>query len=147
MENRTCGQLSYLHLPIPLFSLENLHKKWRPQIPHLHQELPIGLLNRFLLLLYSSGIVSLPTITTLENLSPLPPIPIQPVGPAYAVIGYKIYIIGGSINDIPSTSVWILDCRVNKWETGPKMKVRREFAAATTVNDKIYVMGGCSLSI
>ncbi|XP_071735451.1 F-box/kelch-repeat protein SKIP6-like [Rutidosis leptorrhynchoides] len=74
---------------------------------------------------------------------PLPPIPIQPVGPAVSILGPKIYLIGGSINDIPSTSVWILDCRINKWEIGPKMRVGREFAAAATVNGKIYVLGGC----
>ncbi|KVI08537.1 F-box/kelch-repeat protein SKIP6-like [Cynara cardunculus var. scolymus] len=84
-----------------------------------------------------------PNPTDKGPLSPLPPIPIQPVGPAYAVLGPKIYLIGGSINDIPSASVWILDCRVNKWEIGPKMRVGREFAAAETVNGKIYVMGGC----
>ncbi|CAI9266863.1 unnamed protein product [Lactuca saligna] len=84
-----------------------------------------------------------PNPTDKGILYPLPPIPTQPVGSAYAVLGHKIYLIGGSINDIPSTSVWVLDCRVNKWEIGPKMRVGREFAAAATVNEKIYVMGGC----
>ncbi|KAI3775856.1 hypothetical protein L1987_45612 [Smallanthus sonchifolius] len=78
-----------------------------------------------------------------SSLFPHPPIPIQPVGPAYAVLDSKIYLIGGSINDIPLPTVWILDCRVNRWEIGPKMRVGREFAAAATVNGKIYVMGGC----
>ncbi|KAL8260693.1 hypothetical protein R6Q59_028646 [Mikania micrantha] len=78
-----------------------------------------------------------------SSLFPHPPIPIQPVGPAYAVLGPKIYLIGGSINDIPLNSVWVLDCRVNRWEIGPKMRVGREFAAAATVGGKIYVMGGC----
>ncbi|XP_076911539.1 F-box/kelch-repeat protein SKIP6 [Bidens hawaiensis] len=74
------------------------------------------------------------------SLFPLPPIP---VGPAYAVLGSKIYLIGGSINDIALNSVWVLDCTLNRWETGPKMKVGREFAAAAVVDGKIYVMGGC----
>uniref|UniRef100_A0A5B7BGQ1 Putative F-box/kelch-repeat protein SKIP6 n=1 Tax=Davidia involucrata TaxID=16924 RepID=A0A5B7BGQ1_DAVIN len=78
-----------------------------------------------------------------RTLSPLPPIPSQPIMPAFAVLGPKIYVIGGSINEIPSNNVWVFDCRFNRWEIGPKMRVRREFAAAGAVNGKIYVMGGC----
>ncbi|KAJ0653112.1 putative F-box domain, kelch-type beta propeller, F-box-like domain superfamily [Helianthus annuus] len=74
---------------------------------------------------------------------PHPPVPIHPVGPAYAVLGSKIYLIGGSVNDIPLNTVWVLDCKINKWEVGPRMRVGREFAAAATVGGKIYVMGGC----
>ncbi|CAK9137410.1 unnamed protein product [Ilex paraguariensis] len=78
-----------------------------------------------------------------RTLYPLPPIPLHLTGPAFAVLGPKIFVIGGSIHDIPSNNVWIFDCRFNKWEIGPKMRVGREFAAAGVVNGKIYVMGGC----
>nr|DAD40187.1 TPA_asm: hypothetical protein HUJ06_014510 [Nelumbo nucifera] len=78
-----------------------------------------------------------------RNLSPVPPIPSQAIGSAFAVIGPKIFVIGGSINEIPSSNVWIFDSRFNKWELGPKMRVGREFAAAGVANGKIYVMGGC----
>nr|XP_043633334.1 F-box/kelch-repeat protein SKIP6 [Erigeron canadensis] len=76
---------------------------------------------------------------------PVPCIPTnkQPVGPAVVVLGPKIYLIGGSINDVPCNSVWVFDCRVNKWETGPKMRVGREFAAGAVVNGKVFVLGGC----
>ncbi|XP_052195762.1 F-box/kelch-repeat protein SKIP6 [Diospyros lotus] len=73
----------------------------------------------------------------------LPSIPSQPIGSAFAVLGSKIYVIGGAINENPSNCVWIFDCRFNRWELGPPMRVGREFAAAGTVNGKIYVMGGC----
>ncbi|KAM7513686.1 hypothetical protein LguiA_003269 [Lonicera macranthoides] len=76
-------------------------------------------------------------------ISLLPPIPCQPIGSAFAVVGHKIYVIGGSVNEIPSNNVWVYDCRCNSWETGPRMRVGREFAAAGVVNGKIYVMGGC----
>ncbi|KAI4317197.1 hypothetical protein L6164_025088 [Bauhinia variegata] len=76
-------------------------------------------------------------------LVPVPPIPSPSVGSAYAVIGHMIYVIGGSINDIPSSHVWVLDCRFNKWQPGPSMRVGREFAAAGVIDGKIYVMGGC----
>ncbi|GMP26313.1 hypothetical protein CsSME_00002803 [Camellia sinensis var. sinensis] len=84
-----------------------------------------------------------PTTTTTKILSPLPPIPSHPIGSSFAVLGSKIYVIGGAINDIPSNNIWVFDCRFNKWEIGPKMRVCREFAAAGAVNGKIYVMGGC----
>ncbi|XP_027077473.1 F-box/kelch-repeat protein SKIP6-like isoform X1 [Coffea arabica] len=74
---------------------------------------------------------------------PLPRIPFQPVGPAFAVLGPKIYVIGGSINEIPLNLMWVYDCRFNRWEEGPRMKVGREFAAAGVVDGKIYVLGGC----
>lgn len=52
-------------------------------------------------------------------------------------------MIGGSINDIPSNDIWIFNCRFNKWEIGPKMRVSREFSAAENWGGKIYVIGGC----
>ncbi|CAI9777630.1 unnamed protein product [Fraxinus pennsylvanica] len=82
-----------------------------------------------------------------KNLILLPSIPTdlgcQPIGSSFCVLGPKIYIIGGSIHDIPSNNVWVYDCRFNKWAVGPKMRVAREFAAAGTWNGKTYVMGGC----
>ncbi|XVF15072.1 hypothetical protein REPUB_Repub09cG0117800 [Reevesia pubescens] len=65
------------------------------------------------------------------------------VGSAFAVIGHKIYVLGGSINDIPSSQVWSLDCRTHIWEPAPSMHVSREFAATGVVDGKIYVIGGC----
>ncbi|XP_027354938.1 F-box/kelch-repeat protein SKIP6 [Abrus precatorius] len=76
-------------------------------------------------------------------LAPLPPIPSPAIGSAYAVIGPTIYVIGGSINDVPSPHVWLLDCRFHRWLPGPAMRVGREFAAAGVVDGKIYVIGGC----
>lgn len=78
-----------------------------------------------------------------RKLFPLPSIPCKPIGSAYAVLGPKIYVIGGSIGEIPSNNVWVFDCRFNCWEMGPRMRIGREFAAAGVVNGKIYVMGGC----
>ncbi|PHT97985.1 F-box/kelch-repeat protein SKIP6 [Capsicum chinense] len=68
--------------------------------------------------------------------------PVKPIGPAFAVLGSKIYVIGGSIAEIPSNNVWVFDCRFNCWEMGPRMRIGREFAAAGVANGKIYVMGG-----
>ncbi|KAG5045917.1 hypothetical protein JHK82_015298 [Glycine max] len=76
-------------------------------------------------------------------LAPLPPIPSPAVGSAYAVLGPTIYVLGGSIHDVPSPNVWLLDCRFNRWLRGPSMRVGREFAAAGVLHGKIYVLGGC----
>jgi hypothetical protein len=78
-----------------------------------------------------------------RTLTPVPPIPSAPVGAAYAAVGSTIYVLGGSINDVPSANVWALDCRFNRWQPAPRMPVGREFAAAGAVDGKIYVMGGC----
>ncbi|EEF30112.1 Protein AFR, putative [Ricinus communis] len=71
------------------------------------------------------------------------PTPSPLVGSATVSLGHKIYVIGGCLNDIPSSHVWTLDCRFHMWELSPKMSISREFAAAGVVNDKIYVIGGC----
>ncbi|KAL6339012.1 hypothetical protein AAG906_024163 [Vitis piasezkii] len=66
-------------------------------------------------------------------LAPLPPNPSPAIGSAFAAIGSKIFVLGGSVNDVASPTV----------QLGPRMRVGREFAAAGVVGRKIYVMGGC----
>lgn len=83
------------------------------------------------------------TLQSKRSLVPLPPLPQSRIGPSTSVLGHKIYMIGGSINDIPSNDIWVFDCRFNKWEIGPKMRVSREFSAAENWGGKIYVIGGC----
>ncbi|KAJ8769539.1 hypothetical protein K2173_005142 [Erythroxylum novogranatense] len=73
----------------------------------------------------------------------LPPTPSQLVGSAFVSVGHKIYVIGGSINDVPCSHVWVLDCRLGTWQAAPSMSISREFAAAGAVDGKIYVIGGC----
>lgn len=58
-------------------------------------------------------------------------------------MGHKIYVLGGSINDVPSPHVWALDCRLHTWEKAPNMRIGREFSATGVTNTKIYVIGGC----
>ena len=41
----------------------------------------------------------------------LVPLPSLVVGSAYAILGPTIYVIDGSINNIPLPRVWLLDCR------------------------------------
>ncbi|XP_068643565.1 F-box/kelch-repeat protein SKIP6 [Aristolochia californica] len=76
-------------------------------------------------------------------LRPIPPIPLSAVGSACVVLGSRIYVIGGSVGEIPTSNVLVFDARFDEWENGPKLKVAREFAAAGVLNGKIYVIGGC----
>ncbi|CAM8880789.1 unnamed protein product [Rhodiola kirilowii] len=79
-----------------------------------------------------------------KSIYQLPPLPSNSlVGAAFAAIGSNIYVIGGSYGNVSSRNVWIFDCRFNSWESGPMMRIGREFAAAGVVDGKLYVMGGC----
>ncbi|KAL5982037.1 hypothetical protein ACLOJK_016105 [Asimina triloba] len=81
-----------------------------------------------------------------RRLSPLPPPPIPAVGSASAVLGHRIFLLGGSVNEIPTAHVWIFDVRFRRWEPGPRMRIAREFSAAGVVDGRIYVLGGCPVN-
>ncbi|XP_058096622.1 F-box/kelch-repeat protein SKIP6-like [Magnolia sinica] len=78
-----------------------------------------------------------------RRLVPLPPPPIPAIGSSSAVLGPRLFLLGGSVNEIPTARVWIFDARFNRWEPGPRMRIAREFSAAGVVDGKIYVLGGC----
>ncbi|KAL2907227.1 F-box/kelch-repeat protein SKIP6 [Bienertia sinuspersici] len=76
-------------------------------------------------------------------LTPIKSSPSHPIGASFVSLGRNLYVIGGSVNDIPSPNMWVFDCLTNEWKMGPKMRVGREFAASGVINGKIYVLGGC----
>ena len=76
-------------------------------------------------------------------LVPLPSNPFPAIGSAFAAIESKIFVLGGTVNDVASPAVQIFDCRFGRWKLGPRMRVGREFAAAGVIGRKIYVLGGC----
>ncbi|PON52263.1 F-box domain containing protein [Trema orientale] len=81
-------------------------------------------------------------------LAPIPsgPLMYRPDTSAYAIIGPKIYVLGGlTCKGRPSSDVWVLDCRSHAWERGQSMQMRRAFTSAAVVDGRIYVMGGCML--
>ncbi|CAA7055262.1 unnamed protein product [Microthlaspi erraticum] len=57
-------------------------------------------------------------------------------------IGSSIYSIGGTSEDLPSSSVWVLDCHCHVWRKAPSMRVERACPAANVFDGKIYVAGG-----
>ncbi|KAL5544959.1 hypothetical protein UlMin_008743 [Ulmus minor] len=85
-----------------------------------------------------------------ENAShfvPIPPCPSKLWGSSYATLGSKIYVIGGGLlNSLPTTEVWILDCRLHTWERGPSMRVPRLSPSVVVFEGKIYVIAGRRLA-
>ncbi|EXC19716.1 F-box/kelch-repeat protein SKIP6 [Morus notabilis] len=100
-----------------------------------------------------------PTNNNLLKFAPVPRIPRDSEirFSACAVVGPKIYVIGGrvirTIEDPqgrrygPSSDVWILDCRSHTWERGPSMRSPRALASAAVVDGKIYVVGGTQTAL
>ncbi|KAM6586119.1 hypothetical protein CsatB_013121 [Cannabis sativa] len=98
--------------------------------------------------IYRKPIVSAdPICNGLLRFARLPPNPHKLEGSVEAVVGHNIYVIGGNnSNDynvvIPSSDVWILDCRSHTWEQGPSIGIPRMHASVAVVDEKIYVIGG-----
>ena len=64
---------------------------------------------------------------------------------ASAVVGDKIYIIGGLTADTPTgmlKTTLIYDITANSWSTGPEMATGRSDTCAAVVGSKIYVVAG-----
>lgn len=81
----------------------------------------------------------------------LPDLPRTVAYPAFAMVGNKIYIIGGQEKPESTTclsSCFVLDLNDENagWKELAPMPGGRMLAAAGVVNGVIYVMGGCSLS-
>ncbi|KAJ4913938.1 putative F-box/kelch-repeat protein [Raphanus sativus] len=55
----------------------------------------------------------------------------------------EIYHIGGS-KDKRTRAVRVLDCRSHTWRRAPHLKVARKRARSYLLDDKIYVLGGCT---
>ncbi|KAL1218705.1 F-box/kelch-repeat protein [Cardamine amara subsp. amara] len=79
----------------------------------------------------------------------LVPIPSPPFPSArwssHVVVGSDIYSIDGTINDVSSSNVLILDCRSHTWQQAPSMLMARDHPTANVLDGKIYVAGGCNV--
>lgn len=72
-----------------------------------------------------------------------PPLTTPRSGACAAVLGGKIYVMGGrSALGAPLNSVEVLDLTDGVWRPAPAMRVPRAFAAAATVVNRLYVIAG-----
>ncbi|XP_077214380.1 F-box/kelch-repeat protein SKIP6-like [Tasmannia lanceolata] len=78
----------------------------------------------------------------IRKVHPVPPVPLV-IGSATVVLGHLLFIFRGSTGGIPSSNIWVFNARLNSWDTGPRMRIAREYATAGAVYGKIYVFGGC----
>lgn len=78
------------------------------------------------------------------------PMPTKRHGAFMAAVNGKIYVIGGMGNekDIWRTlsTVEMYDPKTNKWETRKSLPAPRDGFSLSVINDKIYVIGGFSVS-
>ena len=70
----------------------------------------------------------------------VPPIPFPSLRPKIVLLGTKIYVLGGRLNGVPSSDVWVLDCRFNTWEHGPRMSTGHQHFTGGVIDGKIYVI-------
>ncbi|KAJ4913939.1 putative F-box/kelch-repeat protein [Raphanus sativus] len=63
---------------------------------------------------------------------------------ATVAVGSEIYEIGGSNEEQRTRAVRVLDCRSHTWRRAPDMKVARKHAKSYLLDDKIYVIRGCT---
>ncbi|XP_077233153.1 F-box/kelch-repeat protein SKIP6-like [Tasmannia lanceolata] len=75
----------------------------------------------------------------------LPPFPSPATNFTCVMLGPLLFVLGGSVKRIPTSTVWIYDARINRWEIGPEMRASRDCATSAVLNGKIYVLGGCSV--
>jgi N-acetylneuraminic acid mutarotase len=65
--------------------------------------------------------------------------------PAVAVVGTKVYVVGGWGNDgNPVATLEIYDTTTNAWTTGAPIPTPYAGSGIAVVGGKIYVVGGCS---
>jgi serine/threonine protein kinase len=97
----------------------------------------------------SAEVLKLPARKT----QPMPPWRSLPDAPtarlmaAGAVLGGKIWIMGGLRNGAALTTVESYDPRTGAWETGPSLPVALHHAAAATYHGEVVVLGGTNDSI
>lgn len=61
---------------------------------------------------------------------------------ATAVLGSKIFCIGGYAGGAVSDAMDVFDSTKGEWAQGPAMPVKRALHAAAAYNNKVYVFGG-----
>lgn len=72
----------------------------------------------------------------------LPDAPAGRAAMAAAVIGDRLIVAGGALDEVPVSDVVAFDFRTERWSRLPKMPDRREHVGAAALGDQLYVLGG-----
>jgi N-acetylneuraminic acid mutarotase len=77
-----------------------------------------------------------------DRWSRMPDMPEPRAAMAAGVVGDRLIVAGGAIDDVPQSSGFAFDFRTGEWSRIPSMNTRREHVGATVVGDELYVLGG-----
>ncbi|KAJ0972669.1 hypothetical protein J5N97_020628 [Dioscorea zingiberensis] len=58
-------------------------------------------------------------------------------------LSHALYLLGGSLNVIPSSAVQVFDATTSQWSLGPPISTAREFSATAVLTGQIYSSRGC----
>ena len=89
-----------------------------------------------------SGVLAQPMID--PAWTPIANYPVAIFDNAAAVVGGKVYSVGGASTSGNERKLFVYDPDTNAWTAGPTMPVARAKPQAATIGDKIYVFGGWS---
>ena len=72
----------------------------------------------------------------------LPSVPARVDHAAFVEHRGSLYVIGGYVDGVPTSSVWKFSPKTGEWDALAPMRIRRGAPAAATIGGKIYVVGG-----
>jgi Kelch motif len=77
-----------------------------------------------------------------DRWSRMPNMPEPRAAMAAGVVGHRLIVAGGALNDVPQSDAFSFDFRTRQWTRLPKMLSRREHVGAAVAGDRLYVLGG-----
>lgn len=77
-----------------------------------------------------------------DRWSSMPDMPEPRAAMATGVVGHRLIVAGGAIDETPLASGFAFDFRTGRWSRIPSMMSRREHVAASVSGDELYVLGG-----
>ncbi|KAJ0963122.1 hypothetical protein J5N97_028244 [Dioscorea zingiberensis] len=58
-------------------------------------------------------------------------------------LSHALYLLGGSLNVIPSSAIQVFDATTSQWSLGPPISTAREFSSTAVLTGQIYSSGRC----
>jgi hypothetical protein len=80
--------------------------------------------------------------TERDEWSRMPDMPKPLAAMAAGVVGDRLIVAGGAVDDLPVTGAFSFDFHSGRWSRLPDMPTLREHVGATVLGDRLYVLGG-----